>query len=255
MNSFAGIQRFTGKTALVTGAASGIGRATALRLAAEGAQVWCADIARPGLQAVVEEITRGGGEAQAFIGDLSQETIAAQCVDQCVAAYGKLDALCNIAAVFQAANTHEMSLADWNRLISINLTAVFLLCRDSIPQLLKTGGNIVNTSSSAGLASVAYAAAYSASKGALLSFSRSLAVEYGRRGLRVNCVCPAGINSGITDNIQFPPGHDPSLLARQLPLNGMVEPALVAGAIAMLASADGAHINGAELKVDGGALA
>jgi NAD(P)-dependent dehydrogenase (short-subunit alcohol dehydrogenase family) len=80
-------------------------------------------------------------------------------------------------------------------------------------------------------------------------------VEYGRRGLRVNCVCPAGITTGITENIRYPAGHDPSLLARQMPLNGMAEPALVAGVIAMLASADGGHINGAEIKVDGGALA
>jgi NAD(P)-dependent dehydrogenase (short-subunit alcohol dehydrogenase family) len=249
------MKRLQDKVALVSGAASGIGRATSLRLAAEGAAVLCVDINPEPLRETVAMITAAGDSACALPCDVADENAVRACLEFCRTRYGKLDVLCNIAAIFRAANTHEMSLREWQRVIDVNLTSVFLMCRAALPLLLQSRGNIVNTSSSAGLASVAYGAAYSASKGAILSFSRALAVEYAKRGVRVNCVCPAGIASGMTDNISFPEDCDVGLLARQMPLTGMAQPDVVANVIAMLASGDGAHVTGADIKIDGGALA
>lgn len=243
------------KTALITGAASGIGRATATRLAVEGAQVYCLDINAQALESTVQQILHSGGTATACVCDVADETAVEQALKGCVDRYGKLDILCNIAAIFRAAHTHEMTLAQWQQILQVNLTSVFLLCRAALPHLLKSRGVIVNTSSSAGLASIAYGAAYSASKGAILAFSRALAVEYAKRGVRVNSVCPAGIYSSITENIQFPEGFDASLLTRQMPLTNMAPPEVVAAVIAMLVSDDGIHITGEDIRIDGGALA
>lgn len=234
--------RFEGRVAIVTGAASGIGNATADRLADEGATVVRADIAKDGL----------GDDGIA--GDVSDPTFASLLVTQAVERHGRLDVLANVAGILRTANTHEHSLDTWDQVLAVNLTGTFLCCRAAIPELLKTGGNIVNVSSTAALAGHPWAAAYSASKGGVLALTRTIAVEYGRRGLRCNAVCPGSISTPITKDFEFPEGADMELVRRIMALDKARGPETVAAAIAFLASDDAAHINGEDVRVDGATL-
>lgn len=234
--------RFEGRVAIVTGAASGIGRATADRLADEGAIVVRADVAKEGL------------DDDGIVGDVSDPSFAPLLVTQAVERHGRLDVLANVAGILRTANTHEHSLDTWDQVLAINLTGTFLCCRAAIPELLKTGGNIVNVSSTAALAGHPWAAAYSASKGGVLALTRTIAVEYGRQGLRCNAVCPGSIQTPITKDFEFPEGADMDLVRRIMALDKARGPETVAAAIAFLASDDAAHVNGDELRVDGGTL-
>lgn len=234
--------RFDGRVAIVTGAASGIGRATADRLADEGAIVVRADIAKEGL------------DDDAIVGDVSDPTFAPLLVTQTVERHGRLDVLANVAGILRTANTHEHSLDTWDQVLAINLTGTFLCCRAAIPELLKTSGNIVNVSSTAALAGHPWAAAYSASKGGVLALTRTIAVEYGRRGVRCNAVCPGSIQTPITKDFEFPEGADMDLVRRIMALDKARGPETVAAAIAFLASDDAAHVNGEHVRVDGATL-
>jgi len=234
--------RFDGRVAIVTGAASGIGRATADRLAEEGATVVRADVASQGM----------GDDA--IVGDVSDPSFAPQLVTQTIERHGRLDVLANVAGILRTANTHEHPLEVWDQVLAINLTGTFLCCRAALPELLKTGGNIVNVSSTAALAGHPWAAAYSASKGGVLALTRTIAVEYGRKGVRCNAVCPGSIQTPITKDFDFPEGADMDLVRRIMALDTARGPETVAAAIAFLASDDAAHVNGDELRVDGGTL-
>jgi NAD(P)-dependent dehydrogenase (short-subunit alcohol dehydrogenase family) len=151
--------------------------------------------------------------------------------------------------------THELELADWSRVIAVNLTATFLMCKAAIPHLLQRGGNIVNVSSTSALQGMPYGAAYGSSKAGVLALTRGIAVEYAARGLRANAVCPGSIETPMTNADMLPKGIDMKLLRRMMPLDRARGPETVASVIAMLASADGAHINGEFIRVDGGTLA
>jgi len=246
--------RYTDKIALVTGAASGIGRASALRLAREGAKVACLDLDHTALEQTVEQIRRSEGVAIGSTCDISQESSVANAIEQVIARWGKLDVLCNIAGILRSDRSHELSLAHWNQVIGVNLTGTFLMCRTALPHLLQTRGAIVNMASTAALGAHPWMAAYSASKGGVLSLTRSLAVEYVKRGLRVNAICPGGVNTPIHGSLKLPDDADFDLLKRALPYNGFAEPEEVAAVVAFLGSADASHLNGIEIRVDGGSM-
>jgi NAD(P)-dependent dehydrogenase (short-subunit alcohol dehydrogenase family) len=211
-------------------------------LADEGAIVVRADIAKEGL------------DDDAIVGDVSDPTFAPLLVTQTVERHGRLDVLANVAGILRTANTHEHSLDTWDQVLAINLTGTFLCCRAAIPELLKTSGNIVNVSSTAALAGHPWAAAYSASKGGVLALTRTIAVEYGRRGVRCNAVCPGSIQTPITKDFEFPEGADMDLVRRIMALDKARGPETVAAAIAFLASDDAAHVNGEHVRVDGATL-
>lgn len=248
------MQRFNEKVALVTGAGSGIGKASALRLASEGGAVFCVDLQAEAVEATVSEIVSAGGVAAARVCDISQRDQVEAAIDACVEKFGSLYALINMAGMLRFDDTERLQQDDWDRVIAVNLTGTMMLCRAALPHLLETKGSIVNAASTAALSGLPSGAAYSASKGGVLAMTRSIAIEYGKRGVRANCVCPGDIKTGMTQGIDYPDNMDFDLIPRIMSLTGPLGPEVVAGVIAMLASEDGIHITGEDIRVDGGTL-
>ena len=246
------MDRFEGKVALVTGAASGIGRATAERLAAEGARVVCGDVQEEALAETVGAITKAGGTATALACDVSDNAACVAAVERAIETYGQLDVLCNIAGILHFEHSHEHTLDVWKRVLNVNLTGTFQLCQAALPELLRTKGNIVNMASVAASKGHAWSAAYAASKGGVVGLTLTLAVEYGKQGVRTNAISPGSIDTPIQKAFRLPDGANPKLLERILPLSGFGSPETCAAAIAFLASDDAVHVNGANLVVDGG---
>lgn len=249
------MQRLEDRVVLVTGAGSGIGRASACRVAEEGARVFAVDLDRASLEEAVAAITEAGGQATAHLCDISDPLAVADCVRLCVEQYGALHALVNMAGVLRFDDSAELPLPQWQKVLDINLTGSFLLCQAALPHLVESAGSIVNAASTAALAGLPCGVAYSASKGGVLAMTRSLAVEYASRGVRANCVCPGDIGTNMTRDIEFPPTMDFKLMPRISSLTGARGPEVVAGVIAMLISDDGIHITGEDIRVDGGTLA
>lgn len=243
------MKRFKNKVVLVTGAGSGIGRSTALRMDAEGATLIIVDINKDELIATMSALKNK--ESTAKVLDIS--TLAD--VKKFFKGLNKLDALINVAGILRFDNSHEVQIDDWNKILDVNLTGTFFMCSYALPLLLKSKGAIVNVSSSAALGSHAWTAAYSASKGGISAFSKTLAVEYGMEGLNVNCVCPASIETPMSTNPDMPKDIDTRLLKKIMPIDGVNRsPDEIASTIAFLASEDAIHINGIDLRVDGGLL-
>jgi len=248
------MQRFEGKVALITGAASGIGRATAERLAQEGASLVVTDIAAAPLEETAKLAREHGANVEAIVCNVADPDDVKSTVEEAIGHFGALHVLCNVAGVLKFGHTHEFSLEDWNRIIGVNLTGTFLMCREAIPHLLATRGVIVNIGSTAALRGHPWTPAYSASKGGVLAFTNGLAIEYGRQGLRANTVCPGSISTPMVNEFQLPEGGDQRLLKRIMPLDQFRGPEVVASTIAFLASEDAAHINGEAIRVDGATL-
>jgi NAD(P)-dependent dehydrogenase (short-subunit alcohol dehydrogenase family) len=246
------MRRLDGRIALVSGAASGIGKASALRLAAEGARVVCADVNEAGAQATAAEIETKDGKAIAVRCDVTDPDQVAAAVKAAVSTYGKLDVLACIAGIGGFRRTIESSIDDWHKIIGVNLTGTFLLCRAALPHIVESRGSIITCGSVAGLKSHPYAAAYCASKGGVVMLTKALAVEYARKGVRVNCLCPGGVETPLISQFSLPEGGSQMALMRITPLDRMGKPEEIAAAVAFLASDDASYMNGATLVVDGG---
>jgi meso-butanediol dehydrogenase/(S,S)-butanediol dehydrogenase/diacetyl reductase len=249
------MRRFENKVVLITGAASGIGKASALRMAGEGASLLCADVQQEAVEATAKEVNELGGNAIAVVSDVSDTDSCNQAIARCLEEYGRIDSLCNIAGILSFDNTHELEREKWDRILAVNLTGTFLMTQAALPHLLETRGNVVNMSSISALAGQPYSAAYAASKGGVLAFTHTLAVEYGKRGLRANAVCPGGVLTPIQGEFKLPEGGDVKLIYRIMPLDEMRPPEDAASVVAFLASDDARHVNGEHIRVDGGTLA
>jgi len=246
--------RFDGKVALITGAGSGMGRALALRLASEGAQVYGIDVSAEGL-AETARIVSAAGAMQTGVRDVSRREDCFAAVEGCIAAFGRLDVLANVAGILRVAHAHEMPQRDWDQVLAVNLSGPFFMSQAALPHLLASQGNIVNVASNAGLMGQAYTAAYCASKAGLVSLTKSLAMEYVKRGIRINCVCPAGTQTALTAGAKFPSDVDPQLMMRYSGFRGMCQPEQIAAVIAFVASDEAGSMHGSVVQADQGVTA
>ena len=260
------MQRFDDRRSIITGAGSGIGQATVARLLDEGGTVVAYDVSEDGLAATAQAADDAGTGKRltTAVLDVSAEDAVANAVDAAVAELDGLDVLINAAAIQRCANTHEHTLDDWNRTLAVNLTGTFLMTRAALPALLDSErGVVVNFTSTAASFAHPYMAAYAASKGGVLAFTHSLALEYSKRGLRAVNIQPGGVATTLALSTldMMPEGYDLGLWAKQTPLLHGTEneilgdPSAVAAVIAMVASDDGRFITGTEIRVDGGAHA
>jgi NAD(P)-dependent dehydrogenase (short-subunit alcohol dehydrogenase family) len=246
-------QRHVGRTAIVTGAAAGIGRAVALRLGAEGAAVACLDLDADGAGRTAKELIGVGGRALAHRCDVSSWTDVEAAVAAAEAELGPCDVAANVAGIGWFAHSHEEDPDRFARAIAVNLTGTFHVCRAVLGGMLARGaGVIVNTASNAGLLGSPWSAAYGASKGGVVQLTRCLATEYLGQGIRVNCVAPGGVNTTIHESFVPPEGGDWRRLRKIMTPAGMAEPEELAGLVAYVASDEARYMTGSIVTMDGG---
>lgn len=248
--------RFDGKVVLLTGAASGIGRATTVRLVSEGAQVFAVDVNGPGLDETAALATASGGPAVTTkIVDVSQRAECQAAVADCVAAFGRLDVLGNIAGIARADNVVDVTQEHWDRMIGVNVSGCFWMAQAAIPHLLETTGNIVNIASNAGINGQAYTVSYCMTKGAVIQLTKALAMEFMKKPIRINAIAPGGVATTLSNTYQMPADIDMSLLGRYMGFRGMAEPEELASMFSLVACEESVNIHGAVLSSDRGMTA
>jgi len=249
--------KLDGKIALITGAGSGIGRATALLFAAEGAKVAVADRAADNARAVVAEIAGSGGEAIAIVADVSKTADTERMVADTVGRFGRLDILYNNAGIGFARRTHLLTEEEWDRTIDVDLKGVFLGCKYALPELMKHGGVILSTASVAGIEGFRQMAAYCAAKAGVILLTKSLAMDYAEHGIRVNCICPGSIETPLYesgfDNLTPERRERAHQAFAAMHLLGRAgEPEEIARVALFLCSQDASFITGQAVVADGG---
>ena len=249
--------RYAGKVTLITGAGRGIGRATALRLASEGAALAILDRDGPAAQQAAKEVEQSGARALALEADITDQAAVAAAIEQVLAAFARIDVLVNNAARALCGNLEQTGPEDWRSELDGTLTGAFLVTRAVLAPMLKEGrGAIVNIGSVNGLVALGNPG-YSAAKAGLLNFTRSLATEYGPRGIRANMVSPGTVQTS-SPSWQKRLARDPQVfdkLARWYPVGRVGQPDDIAAAVAFIAADEAAFVNGANLVVDGGLTA
>ncbi len=248
-----------GKRAVITGGASGIGKATALLFAREGAAIAIVDSDETQGQAVAQEINAAGGQAMFIRADVSRTEDGRHAVDATVSTLGGIDILFNNAGIIRRATVIDTTEDEWDRVLAVNVRSIFLMCKYAIPIMRQAGGGaIVNTGSGWGLIGGAQAAAYCAAKGAVVNLTRALAIDHGVDNIRVNCVCPGDTDTAM---LRFEAGQlgveEKTFLAdaANRPLRRVGQPEEIAQAVLYLASEASSFVTGAVLVVDGGGLA
>jgi NAD(P)-dependent dehydrogenase (short-subunit alcohol dehydrogenase family) len=250
-------KQFKGRVVLVTGAATGIGRISAVTFAREGAKVVIADVNQKGGEETLTIITKSGGEATFIRTDVSNAADVEKLIKKIVETYGRLDCAHNNAGIEGTGFlTGDYTEEEWDRVININLKGIWLCMRYEIPQMIEQrGGVIVNTSSAAGLKGFPYHSAYSASKHAVIGLSRTAALEYAKRGIRINVVCPGFIRVGLTEKTI---ASDPAIEGKYkalIPMGRFGEAEEVAEAVIWLCSDAASFVTGHTMLIDGGASA
>ncbi|MGQ9721667.1 MAG: SDR family NAD(P)-dependent oxidoreductase [Candidatus Jordarchaeum sp.] len=247
--------RLKDKVAIVTGAGSGIGRATANLFAREGAKVLVADI-EPSLgKDIVEQISKNKGTAVQVVVDVSKADQVKKMIDKCINSFGKLDILFNNAGIEGPKGLlWENEEEDWNKVIDVNLKGIFLGCKYAIPHMMKTKGSIINTASELGLVGTTSHPAYSASKGGVIALTRSLALQCAPYGIRVNCICPGATETPLLNRWigEKQKKQRTQEVIKEIPLGRLGKPIEIAYAALYLASEESSFTTGSILVIDGG---
>jgi NAD(P)-dependent dehydrogenase (short-subunit alcohol dehydrogenase family) len=253
------INQLTGKTAIITGAASGIGRFTALLFAREGAAVVLMDINESAGQAVATEIVAQGGRAIFEAGDVTRAADCQRVIERAARDFGAIHVLFNNAGIIRRASVVELSETDWDRVMAVNVKSMFLMSRQAIPIIAAAGGgSIINTASGWGLAGGPRAAVYCASKGAVVLLTKAMAIDHGPQNIRVNCICPGDTDTAMLRNEAQQLGEpNEKFLAEgaKRPLGRVGKPEEIAQAALYLASDASSFVTGTALVIDGGGLA
>jgi len=248
--------RFESKRVFITGAASGMGRATAAKFGGEGATVYCVDLNEEGAAKTAQAINDAGGSAHSAAVDVTSGKACRAAIAAAVETMGGLDILCNVAGLGGIAALEDETDAGWSLAMAVNANGPFFLSQAAVPHLLENkGSSIVNVSSTAGLQGQAYMSSYVASKHAVIGLTKTLALEFGRRGLRVNAVCPGGTKTAFLKGFRMNDEIDMSLISRTSLLEEMADAEDMAHSICFLASDEARFANGSILSVDGGSVA
>jgi meso-butanediol dehydrogenase/(S,S)-butanediol dehydrogenase/diacetyl reductase len=246
---------FMGKSVLVTGAGSGLGRATALAFARAGADLCLLDNDANGLHTTADSVKALYARCNPVVADVSEPPACVNAVRIATDSFGGLDVLCNVAGILLIRPLASISADQWQRVISVNLSGPFFLCQAAMPHLIARQGAIVNVCSSSAFMGHAYMAPYTVSKAGLVSLTKSLAMEFIKEPVRINGIAPGGMDTAMTQNIDFPEGLDMSLVSRYVPLRGNNSPEDVTGLILYLASSRAKAVHGSVYNVDSGLTA
>jgi NAD(P)-dependent dehydrogenase (short-subunit alcohol dehydrogenase family) len=251
--------QLAGKIAVITGAASGIGRASALLFAREGAVVALADINASAGQHVADEIIQSGGRAFFEPADVTRAADCKRLVERAIREFGRIDTLFNNAGIIRRATVLDLAEVDWDRMMAVNVKSIYLLSREAIPHMQRAGGGaIINMASGWGLAGGAKAAVYCASKGAVVLLTKAMALDHGPQNIRVNCICPGDTDTAMLREEARQLGEDDSRFlaeSAKRPLGRVGTPEEIAQAALYLASDASSFVTGTALVVDGGGLA
>jgi len=247
--------QFAGRVVLVTGAASGLGQAASIRFATEGAKLCLVDLNESGLEETAQAIAKVGGSSVRFAGDLGNQANCAAAVATALDTFGRLDVLCNVAGMLRMHPLAEISVDDWDRLISANLSAPLYMMQAAMPHLIEAHGNVINVVSTAAFLGQAYMAPYGATKAALLSLTRSLAMEFMHQPVRINALAPGGMLTPMATGLKIPDGLAMDLVGRYMGIRPPSEIEDIVEPLMFLASDRAKAVHGACYSADNGITA
>ncbi|MBO58700.1 MAG: SDR family oxidoreductase [Actinomycetota bacterium] len=243
------------KTAVVTGAASGIGKATVITLLKRGFNVSALDIDSKGLEDLFKSLNVEENTCDIYTTNVASRNECHSTIAQIYDENGRIDVLANVAGIARSEHLTEVSEDSWNQMLDVNLSGVFWCSQAAIPHLIQTNGSLINVASCSGLMGQAYTVAYSATKGAVIAMTKSMAMEYIKSNIRINAVAPGSVNTKLIDNYSIPDDVNMDLIKPYMGFRGMAEPEEISNVISFLVSDDAKRIHGAVITVDGGLTA